>query len=107
MRIEEINKSYINGEWVDGESGNLYEIRDPYDDSVVTSVNLATAGRLEDAFQIAEKAQKGWAQSSVEERRRVLQGAYDYLNANRDDIVQLMNWLRSSTIFEANLEIDL
>src|SRR5690625_417231 len=107
MRIEEINKSYINGEWVDGESGNFYDIRDPYDDSVVTSVNLAKAGQLEGAFQIAEKAQKEWAQSSVEERRRVLQGAYDYLNENREGIVQLMNRESGSTILKANLEIDL
>src|SRR5699024_12070646 len=44
---------------------------------------------------------------SVEERRRVLQGAYDYLNENREDIVQLMNRESGSTILKANLVIDL
>src|SRR5699024_12107782 len=60
-----------------------------------------------DAVQIDEKAQKGCRQSSVEERTHVLQGAYDYLNENREDIVQLMNRESGSTILKANLEIDL
>lgn len=56
--FERLNKSFINGKWVEGKSSRTYDILDPYDDSVITTVSLATEEQLTETFKIAQKAQK-------------------------------------------------
>lgn len=60
MSFETLNKSFINGKWTEGESGRTEDILNPYDQSVITTASLATGKQLEDAFDIAKKAQKEW-----------------------------------------------
>jgi aldehyde dehydrogenase (NAD+) len=107
MNFLDLNKSFINGEWVEGKSSRTYNITDPYDQSVVTSVKLATAEQLEETFKIAEKAQKEWAKSSVEERRNVLKRALDYLQSNHEEIVKVINRESGSTVLKANIELSI
>ncbi len=68
MSFETLNKSFINGKWTGGESGRTEDILNPYDQSVITTASLATGKQLEDAFDIAQKAQKEWAKSTTEDR---------------------------------------
>jgi len=103
----DLNKSFINGEWVEGNSSNTFDIRDSYDNSVVTTVKLATSEQVEEAFEVAKQAQKEWAKSTAEERKEVLQKALDYLNDNREEMIKVMNRESGSTNLKANLEIDL
>lgn len=86
MSFETLNKSFINGKWTGGESGRTEDILNPYDQSVITTASLATGKQLEDAFDIAQKAQKEWAKSTTEDRKAVLQKARGYLHENRDEI---------------------
>jgi len=107
IKIEDINKSFINGEWVEGRSGNTYELRDPYDHSLVTNVRLANAEQLEDTFKIAEKAQREWANVPADERKDILQKAFDYLKENQEEIVKIMVRDSGSTVFKANFELQI
>src|SRR5690625_3196098 len=107
IKIEDINKSFINGEWVEGRSGNTYELRDPYDHSLVTNVQLANAEQLEDTFKIAEKAQREWANVPADERKDILQKAFDYLKENQEEIVKIMVRDSGSTVFKANFELQI
>jgi aldehyde dehydrogenase (NAD+) len=65
---DETNKSFLNGQWVEGKSGRAYNILNPFDNTVITSINLATKEQLSEAFESAASAQKDWAKSSVEEK---------------------------------------
>ncbi|MGG7618417.1 aldehyde dehydrogenase family protein [Bacillus coreaensis] len=102
--IKVLNKSYINGEWAEGESTRTYDILNPYDRSVVTSVRLATSEQLDETFKIARVAQKEWAKSTVEERRTVLQRAIDYLTVNKEEVVNTIIRETGGTILKANVE---
>jgi aldehyde dehydrogenase (NAD+) len=106
-RYEQWNKSFINGEWVIGESNRTYDILNPYDRSVITSVQLATVEQLHGAFEAANEAQKEWARSSVEERKEVLRKATEYLQANREAIVDLIVRETGGTLLKANVEFHL
>lgn len=106
-RYEDLNKSYINGEWREGLSERTYDITNPYDNSVVTTVRLATAKQLQETFEIARKAQREWAQSSVEERKAVIHKAAEYLHANHDAIVNVIVRETGGTILKANVEVHL
>jgi aldehyde dehydrogenase (NAD+) len=107
QRYEELNKSFINGEWIEGESERTYDILNPYDNSVITSVRLATAKQLHQAFEVAKEAQKEWAKSSVEERREVLRKAAEYLQTNREAIIDVIVRETGGTVLKANVELHL
>jgi aldehyde dehydrogenase (NAD+) len=102
-----LNKSFINGEWTEGQSERTYDILNPYDDSVIASVRLASKEQLEEAFKMAQAAQKQWAKSTVEERREVLQKALDYLTGNREEIVQTIGRETGGTVLKSNIELHL
>jgi len=106
-RLEELNKSYINGEWVEGQSERAVDIVNPYDNSVITTVRLATKKQLHEAFEVAQQAQKQWAKSSAEERKQVLRKVIEYFQNNRDAIRSLLVRETGSTMLKANIEIDL
>jgi aldehyde dehydrogenase (NAD+) len=99
-----LNKNYINGEWTEGKSNRTYAILNPYDRSVVASVRLATKEQLGETFEIAKQAQKAWAKSTVEERREVLHKAAQYLNENREEIVNTIVRETGGTLLKANVE---
>ncbi|MCM3706624.1 aldehyde dehydrogenase family protein [Cytobacillus firmus] len=104
---EDTSKSFINGVWTEGKSSRIYDILNPYDRSVVTTVKLATKDQLAETFEIASKAQKEWALSTVEERREVLSKAADYLKNNRKEITEIIQQETGSTVLKSNIELHL
>ncbi|MET3695773.1 aldehyde dehydrogenase (NAD+) [Bacillus oleivorans] len=103
-RYEVFNQSYINGVWTKGSSERTYDIVNPYDRSIITSIQLASLEQVEQAFQAAYIAQKEWAKTSAEERIMVLQKAADYLKENREAIVDLDVRETGSSVLKANIE---
>lgn len=73
------NKSYLDGNWVDGDTGHDYDILNPYDDSVIATVQLASLKQVKNAYEIAEARQKEWAHSSVEERKEIFRKAAEFM----------------------------
>ncbi|OMP66013.1 aldehyde dehydrogenase family protein [Domibacillus epiphyticus] len=107
QKFETMTKSYINGQWVEGDSGRVYNDLNPYDNSVIAEVKIASKKQMEDAFQTAAAAQKEWAKSSVEERKKVIEKAAEYLKENREEIVQLVSRETGGTILKGNVELHL
>ncbi|MDI3312692.1 MAG: aldehyde dehydrogenase family protein, partial [Thermoanaerobacterium sp.] len=105
QRYEELNKSFINGEWTEGLSERTYDILNPYDNSVIATVRLATKEQLNESFEIAKKAQTEWTKTSANERKEVLRKAADYLKANREAIVDVVVRETGGTILKANAEV--
>ncbi|MDF2016395.1 aldehyde dehydrogenase family protein [Priestia megaterium] len=103
--FERLNKSFINGKWVEGKSSRTYDILEPYDDSVITTVSLATEEQLTETFKIAQTAQKEWAKTSPEQRKNVLQKALEYLKNNHDEIINMIVRESGGTIHKANGEL--
>ncbi|SDH16273.1 aldehyde dehydrogenase (NAD+) [Alteribacillus persepolensis] len=106
-RFENWNKSYINGEWVEGNSTSTYTNVNPFDDSVITTFKLADKAQLAEAFETAADAQKSWAASTTEERKEVIQKSLDYLKNHQDDIVQTIVHETGGTVLKANIELHL
>lgn len=102
--FEQMTNSFINGEWVAGDSGRTYQNINPYDGSLIAEMNIASKEQLQDAFQVAEEAQKSWARSSVEERKQVIEKAMEYMNEHQEEIVQLISRETGGTILKANVE---
>lgn len=81
-------KLFINGEWIDGASGNFIEVLDVGTKAVMArvprgneDVNLAVSAAL--------KAQEAWQEKTPEERIAYVQKALDYLRAHQDEITDI------------------
>ncbi|KZM57139.1 aldehyde dehydrogenase [Geobacillus stearothermophilus] len=105
--FEQWNRSFLNGEWVEGKSARTYDNTNPYDGSLIASVRLATKEQLADAFLTAKQAQKEWAQTTAETKKEVLRKAADYLHTHREEIVDLIARETGGSLIKANVELDL
>jgi len=105
--FESANKSYINGAWTEGASERTYDILNPFDNSVVATVRLASLEQVREAFEIARKAQKEWAKSTAEQRKEVIRKAAEYLRNNSQSIVDLIIRETGGSHLKANVEVHL
>lgn len=95
---------YINGKWQDGEAGDVLQVRDPYDDSLLSEISMANEADLNAAFAAAKEAQKAWAQTLPTERAEVFLRARMIMDKRKNEII---NWLireSGSTITKAEVE---
>lgn len=102
--FETLTKSYINGSWVEGESGRIFNNVNPYDNSTIAEINMATKDQVKQAFEVAKEAQKEWAHAPLEERLDVTRKVIDYLNTHKDEITNLISRETGGTILKANVE---
>ena len=87
---EFLNKLYIDGEWRDGATGETFDVLNPADESVITSV---ASGKIEDAtacVDAAEAAFASWAAKSPRERSEILRRAFYIYMQKIDDIARLI-----------------
>lgn len=100
-----LNKSYINGEWIEGDAGRNYDDLNPFDDTVVAKISLASKMQLDSAFEAANKAQKEWAKDA-ELRKSVIEKVIAYFKENQQDIVDVLVSESGSSVLKSNVEID-
>ncbi len=85
-----LNKLYIGGEWRDGDNGKVFDVLNPADETVLTTV---ADGTVEDAMaclDAAESAFPSWAARSPRERGEVLRRAFDIYMERIEDIARLI-----------------
>ncbi|GEL03673.1 aldehyde dehydrogenase family protein [Rummeliibacillus stabekisii] len=102
-KYTELNKSFLNGQWEEGEENNTFDIENPYNNDVLTTVKLASKNQVEEAFDNAKKAQKEWAKDS-QKRRDVMEKAIQYYKDNKDDIIDLLVIESGSSVLKSNIE---
>jgi len=99
------NQAYINGNWVDADSGETFAVVDP-----ATGANLAQVarcGRLETerAVTAAGEAFKTWHLVPVKERSRLLRRWFDLMMAAQEDLAQILTAEQGKPLAEARGEI--
>ncbi|WP_042461925.1 aldehyde dehydrogenase family protein [Neobacillus dielmonensis] len=99
-----LTKSYINGEWVEGETGRVYNDLNPFDDTVVADIKIASKAQLESAFEAANKAQKEWSKNP-ELRRSVIEKVIAYFKEHQQEIVDVLVAESGSSVLKSNVEV--
>lgn len=79
---------YINGSLRDG-SGKSFDSVNPYTNTVLASIKSASQQDINEAVEIAAKAQKEWARVPLRERSRVLSKAVAILRARNAELAML------------------
>ncbi|HJX78958.1 aldehyde dehydrogenase family protein [Glutamicibacter sp.] len=96
---------FIAGEWSEGRSAATLVTRNPFDDSVLAEISQASTEDVDEAYEKAAEAQREWAALIPAKRAAVLNKAADYLQANYDDLVELLVAESGSSVLKANVEV--
>jgi aldehyde dehydrogenase (NAD+) len=84
-------RNYIDGEWVESESGEVIEVRNPADtDEVVGTYQRSTEADTERAIEAADAAAEEWAATPGPERGRILREAAGNLKSRQEELVETL-----------------
>lgn len=101
------NQHLIAGAWRPGSSESVLTDINPYDDSVLAEIKLASADDVDETYAAAKQAQPAWAATTPAERQKIITRAAELLEEHREEIVDLLIRESGSTRGKANLEINL
>ncbi|PWA05118.1 aldehyde dehydrogenase [Pueribacillus theae] len=96
----------LGGVWREGNSDSYYENKNPYNNELLVRIKLANNEDIDEAFFVANKVQKEWAQTTAEERSKVMLKAIKLFEERREEFAKILVEESGSTIKKANFEID-
>ncbi|MEY5100038.1 MAG: hypothetical protein RJA36_2757 [Pseudomonadota bacterium] len=89
LRTPVRNQLFINGQFVDAESGETLPTLNPHDNSVITEVAMAGQADIDKAVAAAEKALPAWSRMSAMDRGRILLKLADLVEHNAEELARL------------------
>ncbi|MEH6638101.1 MAG: NADP-dependent succinate-semialdehyde dehydrogenase [Porticoccaceae bacterium] len=96
---------YINGAWVDADSGETVTVTNPATGDALGTVPRLQAAETRRAIEAAEQAWAGWRELAAKERANILRRWYDLMMANQRDLALLMTLEQGKPLAEAMGEI--
>lgn len=96
---------YINGSWVEAETGNTMPVHNPASGELLADVPVCGAAETRRAIEAAEAALPAWKAKSAAERGRILRRWADLLIEHQDDLALLMTSEQGKPLAEARGEI--
>lgn len=97
------SRTLLNGDWV--EASSRFDVINPANAVVITSVPNQTADDAEQAIAAAQQAFPRWAAKSGKERAVILRRWFDLIVANADDLARLMTAEQGKPVAEARGEV--
>ncbi|KAL4878416.1 Aldehyde/histidinol dehydrogenase [Aspergillus karnatakaensis] len=101
-----IQKAYVNGEWVDAESGKTFEVHDPATGKLIGTCPEFNAADTEKAIQAATEAFPKFRTTLARERARMLRRWYQLMIDNAEDLATLITWENGKPLADAKGEVN-
>ena len=83
-------RMFVDGDWVDGEGGAVFDAIGPSTGAVVGSVAEGTRGDAQRAIDAANRAWPEWAALSVFDRAAAMERIAEVIDGRRDDLAQTL-----------------
>jgi succinate-semialdehyde dehydrogenase / glutarate-semialdehyde dehydrogenase len=99
------HQAYINGQWVDADSGKTLEVNNPATGEIIATVPMMGAVETKRAIEAAEVAQKAWYKRPAKERSNILRKWYDLIMANQEDLARIITLEMGKPLAEARGEV--
>jgi len=98
-------KAYVNGSWVDAESGKTFQVTNPLDGKVLASVPDMDREDIAAALEAASEAFKTWQYTTAKERSNLLRDWYNLCVHHGEDLAKLLTAEQGKPLYEARGEI--
>jgi len=96
---------YIDGAWVDADSGATVEVTNPADGKVIGTVPRMGAAETRRAIEAANAAWPAWRARTAKERAALLRRWHDLVLKNQEDLAVLMTAEQGKPLTEARGEV--
>lgn len=97
--------NYIDGQWVQADSGRTLAVRNPSTGEVIGQVPAMSAAETRRAIEAAHAALPAWRAMLAKERAAILRRLYDLMMANADDLAAIMTAEQGKPLTESKGEI--
>ena len=98
-------RAYIDGAWVDADSGETFEVVNPATGEPIADVPRCGTNETRRAIEAAQAAQPAWRAKTAKQRAHVLRRWHDLLHENVDDLALLLTTEQGKPLAEAKAEI--
>ncbi|POY47545.1 aldehyde dehydrogenase family protein, partial [Avibacterium paragallinarum] len=98
-------QGYINGEYVDAQSGRTFSVLNPATQQEICQVADLGKTETEQAIVAAEQAQKQWKQILPKERAAILMRWYALILQNQEQLAQIISLEQGKPITESRGEV--
>jgi succinate-semialdehyde dehydrogenase / glutarate-semialdehyde dehydrogenase len=99
-------QAYVDGTWVDADSGATFPVRDPATGETVAEVPRMGAAETRRALEAAERALPVWRGKTAKERAKILRRFADLMLERVDDLALLMTTEQGKPLAESRAEIE-
>ncbi len=97
--------SYIGGEWIASKHGSTFEVRNPYDNTLLAEVTDCGVEECKTAINAANDAFKVWSAYTAGKRARILKNWYNLIMDSVDDLAKILTYEQGKPLTEAAGEI--
>ncbi len=98
-------QAYINGEWVDADSGETVPVTNPASGEVVAEVAKCSTAETRRAIEAAHAAMAGWRNKTAKERAAVMRKWFNLMMEAQEDLALIMTTEQGKPLFESRGEI--
>ncbi len=98
-------KAYINGKWVDAESGATINVTNPANGDLIGTVPRMGEKETEAAIDAAQKAFQTWRNETAATRSAIIRRWYNLLLEHSDDLALIMTLEQGKPLAEAKGEV--
>lgn len=96
---------YIDGAWVDADSGGMIEVDNPATEEIIGTVPRAGGAETHRAIEAAERSLASWSAKTGKERAAILRKWADLMIANQADLALIMTTEQGKPLAESKGEI--
>jgi succinate-semialdehyde dehydrogenase/glutarate-semialdehyde dehydrogenase len=97
--------NFIDGAWVQADSGKVLEVRNPANGELVGTVPAMGQAETRRAIEAANAAQPAWRAMLAKDRSAILRRLFDLMLANTDDLAAIMTAEQGKPLAESKGEI--
>ncbi len=101
------HQCYINGAWVEADSGDTISVTNPADGSLIGTVPAMGPAETRRAIEAADAAWGPWRAKTGKERAQVLRAWFELMMANQEDLAVLMTAEQGKPLAEARGQVSL
>jgi succinate-semialdehyde dehydrogenase/glutarate-semialdehyde dehydrogenase len=99
------SQAYIDGRWVDADSGGTFEVHDPATGRTITTVPDLGVAETKTAIAAANRAFPAWRARTAKDRAQVLRRWFELIMEHQDDLGLLMTSEQGKPLAEARGEV--
>lgn len=100
-----LNKQFINGDWIEGNDDSEIQNLNPFDKSVINTFKGANNEDVNKAYKAAKEAAKSWGEALPQKRAEVIQKAVEIIEKRKEEIVDWLIKEGGSSRVKAEVEI--